>query len=76
LDWNEDSIMILDEALDSYRKEQVRAVIFDPVKLEIHDFFGVISVGAELLWLSWIEWYNGTYKFTTESLLAMSFSIE
>lgn len=76
LDWYEDvvRVVMLDEALDSEydRKELFRALISGQVKVEIHEYFGVNSVAAELLWLNWISWYNSSYQFAPKSFLAMA----
>jgi hypothetical protein len=75
IDWYDDVIMMVDEALDTQydRKELFRALITGEVKVEIHEYFGINSLAAELLWLNFIRWYDGTYEIApTESFLAMS----
>jgi hypothetical protein len=75
IDWYDNVIMMVDEALDAQydQKELFRALISNQVKVEIHEYFGINSLAAKLLWLNWISWYNGTYRFAPkESFLAMS----
>jgi hypothetical protein len=74
-DWYDDVVFMLDEALDAEydKKELFRALISGQVKVEIHAYFGVNSLAAELLWLNWISWYNGAYPFAAkQSFLTMS----
>jgi hypothetical protein len=74
--WYEDVIDIVAEAVDmdtEYdRKELFRAMISGQVRDEIHKYFPINSVGAELLWLNWISWFNVTYSIAPQSFMAMS----
>jgi hypothetical protein len=74
--WFEDVIYILEQALDNNikedRKELVRAMILVQVRAEIHVYFAIDSVAAELLWIDWVVWFNGTYKDGPKSFHAMS----
>jgi hypothetical protein len=74
IDWYDDVIVMVDEALHTEydRKELFRALISGQVKVEIHEYFGVNSFVAELLWLNWISWYNASYRYGPKSFLALS----
>jgi hypothetical protein len=73
-EWYESAMFILDEALDNEarRKEIVRALISEEIRVEIHGYFGVNSLIAELLWLDWISWFNATYKYGPQSFRGMA----
>lgn len=73
-EWYEAAIVMLDEALDNEidRKELVRALISEEIRVEIHAYFGVNSIVAELLWLDWISWFNSTYKDGPKSFHGMA----
>jgi hypothetical protein len=75
-EWYEEVIVMLAEALDTDtehdRKELFRAMISGQVKVEIHEYFGVNSMAAELLWLDWISWFNRTYRFGPKSFRGMA----
>jgi hypothetical protein len=73
--WYEDVIDIVAEAVDmdiEYdRKELFRAMISGQVRDEIHKYFCVQSLAAELLCLNWISWYNGTYHVGPQTFIGI-----
>jgi hypothetical protein len=73
--WYEDAVFYIgDEALDTEyeRKELVRSLVAPQIRVEIHEYFGVNSFTAELLWLNWISWFNATYKAGPKSFHGMA----
>jgi hypothetical protein len=76
IEWYDAVIDMLNETLDNDieedRKELVRALISFEVKAEIHGYFAVDSVAAELLWINWVFWSNATYKLGPQSFIGMA----
>jgi hypothetical protein len=74
--WFEAVVTMLADAVDADeeydRKELFRAFISVQVRAEIHKYFPIDSVVAELLWLNWISWFNATYQMAPQSFGAMS----
>jgi hypothetical protein len=71
VEWYDEVIYLLGLALDNDveedRKELVRAMISVQVRAEIHGYFAVNSVAAELLWINWVFWFNATYQMAPKS---------
>jgi hypothetical protein len=74
-EWYEEAMFYIGEEclhIECERKEMMRSLISFQVKVEIHEYFGVNSIVAELLWLNWISWFNATYKIAPQSFHGMA----
>jgi hypothetical protein len=65
-EWYEGAICILHESLESPveedKMELVRALLSIQVRIDIHSYFAVDSMQADLLWIDWIRWFNANYR--------------
>jgi hypothetical protein len=75
IQWYDDVVYMLEDALDNDveedRKELVRAMISVQVRAEIHVYFAMESVAADLVWIDWVYWFNRTYTKGPKSFHAM-----
>jgi hypothetical protein len=76
IDWYEVVTFMIAEALDmdeDYdRKELFRAFISVQVRHEIHEYFAIDSIAADLLWTNWLSWFNATYQIAPQSFRGMA----